>query len=170
MVAGLTVAIPFILINLCSDAYFYGYWTVPQYNFIYVNVVLGLSKYFGEMPWFYYINHLYNEFCEIETYGLPIFFLMSIRQMNGTLSPASGNGWMQKIKGETAKERLIRTPFVLIFFFTNFVILSAITHKELRFITVLVQIGQIAQAFMITWCFDTRDVILKALEINGYHP
>ena len=138
VVAGLTIAIPFILINLCSDAYFYGYWTVPQYNFVYVNVVLGLSKYFGEMPWFYYINHLYNEFCEIETYGLPIFFLMSVRQLNGTLSPASGNGWMKKIKGETPKERLIRTPFMMIFFFTNFTILSAITHKELRFITVLV--------------------------------
>jgi len=40
---------------------------------------LGISKYFGEMPWFYYINHLYNEFCEIETYGLPVFFLMSVR-------------------------------------------------------------------------------------------
>jgi hypothetical protein len=23
---------------------------------------------------------------------------------------------------------------------------------------------------MITWCFDTRDVFLKTLEINGYHP
>ena len=58
--------------------------------------------------------------------------------MNGTLTPASGNGWMKKIKGETPSERLIRIPFVLIFFFTNFTILSALAHKELRFITVLV--------------------------------
>ena len=138
LVAGLTITIPTILINLASDAHFYGYFTIPQYNFVYVNVVLGISKYFGEMPWFYYISHLYNEFCEIESYGFPVFFLMSVRQMNGTLTPASGNGWMKKIKGETPSERLIRIPFVLIFFFTNFTILSALAHKELRFITVLV--------------------------------
>lgn len=138
LVAGLTITIPTILVNLMSDAHFYGYFTVPQYNFVYVNVVMGISKYFGEMPWFYYISHLYNEFCEIESYGFPVFFLMSVRQMNGTLTPASGNGWMKKIKGETPSERLIRIPFVLIFFFTNFTILSALAHKELRFITVLV--------------------------------
>lgn len=79
LVAGLTITIPTIALNLASDAYFYGYFTVPQYNFVYVNVVLGISKFFGEMPWYYYINHLYNEFCEIETYGLPVFFLMSVR-------------------------------------------------------------------------------------------
>ena len=105
---------------------------------MYVNVVLGISKFFGEMPWFYYISYLYNEFCEIETYGFPVFFLMSVRQMNGTLSPASGSGWAKKIKGETPHERLIRVPFVLIFFLTNFAILSALSHKEMRFITVLV--------------------------------
>lgn len=167
LVAGLTITIPFVLLNLMSDAYFYGYFTVPQYNFVYVNVVLGISKYFGEMPWFYYISHLYNEFCEIETYGIPVFFLMSVRQLNGTLTPSSGRGWSKLIKGETPAERLIRTPFVLIFFFTNFIILSSVTHKEMRFITVLVQIGQIAQGYMITWCFDTRDVILKSLLLGG---
>mmetsp|Transcript_38951 Transcript_38951/g.59219 ORF Transcript_38951/g.59219 Transcript_38951/m.59219 type:complete len:170 (-) Transcript_38951:1261-1770(-) len=55
VVAGLTITIPCCLINLASDAYFYGYFTVPQYNFVYVNVVMGISKFFGEMPWFYYI-------------------------------------------------------------------------------------------------------------------
>lgn len=29
IVAGLTIAIPICLTNLVSDAYFYGYWTVP---------------------------------------------------------------------------------------------------------------------------------------------
>jgi len=70
---------------------------------------------------------------------------------------------MKRIKGETPAERLIRAPFLLVFFFTNFMILSALAHKEMRFITSLVQIGQIAQAYMITWCFDTREVLLRAL-------
>lgn len=79
LIAGATIAVPAVLINLVSDAHFYGYWTVPQYNFVYVNVVLGLSKFFGEMPWYYYVENIYNEFCEIETYGIPIFFLISVR-------------------------------------------------------------------------------------------
>jgi len=78
-VAGVTIAIPLFVINLLSDSYWYGYFTVPQYNFVYVNVVLGISKYFGEMPWYYYIEYVVNEFCEIESYGLAVFFLLSLR-------------------------------------------------------------------------------------------
>lgn len=55
----------------------------------------------------------------------------------------------------------------MIFFFTNFTILSSLAHKEMRFITCLVQIGQIAQAYMITWCFDCRDVLLRFMLIKG---
>jgi hypothetical protein len=90
------------------------------------------------MPWYYYINNIYNEFCEIETYGLPIFFLLSVRQFNGTLTPASGNGWFRKIIGETPAHKMIRVPFLLIFFFVTFVMLSSLEHKEMRFITSLV--------------------------------
>lgn len=138
VVAGLTIAIPIVLVNLVSDAYFYGYWTVPQYNFIYVNVVMGLSKFFGEMPWYYYQDNLYNEFCEIESYGIPIFFLMSTRQWFGTLSPSSGNGVQPRIQSETPSSELIRAPFIMVYFFTTFAVLSSLSHKEMRFITTLV--------------------------------
>ena len=62
---------------------------------------MGLSKFFGEMPWYYYQDNLYNEFCEIESYGIPIFFLMSARQWFGTLSPSSNDGVQPKYEGET---------------------------------------------------------------------
>jgi len=42
---------------------------------------------------------------------------------------------MEKIKGETPRDKLIRFPFVLLFFMINFVVLSALAHKEMRFIT-----------------------------------
>ena len=29
LVAGATIAVPAVLVNLISDAHFYGYWTVP---------------------------------------------------------------------------------------------------------------------------------------------
>lgn len=48
--------------------------------------------------------------------------------------------------------------------------LSSLEHKEMRFITSLVQIGQIAQAYMITWCFDAREVFLITLKNWGYRP
>lgn len=58
--------------------------------------------------------------------------------MFGTLSPSSGNGWQPRIEGETPARKLIRTPFLLIYFFTTFSVLSALSHKEMRFITTLV--------------------------------
>mmetsp|Transcript_13670 Transcript_13670/g.23283 ORF Transcript_13670/g.23283 Transcript_13670/m.23283 type:complete len:151 (+) Transcript_13670:843-1295(+) len=79
VVAGLSITVPLILLNLLSDAQNYGYFTVPQYNFVYVNVVLGLSKFFGEMPWYYYLDQLVDQFCEVQTWGIPIFFLLSTR-------------------------------------------------------------------------------------------
>jgi len=70
---------------------------------------------------------------------------MSVRQWNGTLYSYSGNGWLKKVvEGETPREKLIRVPFMAIFFLTNVIILSALGHKEMRFITNVILIGQIA--------------------------
>ena len=132
-----------------------------------MNVVLGISKYFGEMPWYYYLEFIYNIFCEIETFGFLIFFMLSIRQVFGTLTPASGNGWRPKRSDEVTVKKLTRAPFLLIFFFTNFIVVSSLAHKELRFITTCVQIGNIAAAYMITWCYDTRIVVLQILKRKG---
>lgn len=40
----------------------------------------------------------------------------------------------------------------------------------MRFITTLVQIGQIAQAYQLTWCFDCRQVLLEWLRLRGLNP
>lgn len=103
--------------------------------------MLGLSKNFGTSPWYYYVHHIYNEFAEIETYGLPILFFMSYKQGKGTLSPASGNGWMKKIFGETSHDKLTRSPFIVIFFVINFIAMTIVQHKEIRFLTSLMCIG-----------------------------
>ena len=52
---------------------------------------------------------------------------------------------------------------------TNIVILSALSHKESRFITCIVLIGQIAQGYMITIIYDCREVLLQYLKLNGYN-
>lgn len=63
---------------------------------------------------------------------------MSTRQWFGTLSPSSSNGLQPSTPGETPSKDLIRAPFVMIYFFTTFAVLSYVEHKEMRFITTLV--------------------------------
>lgn len=99
---------------------------------------MGISKFFGEMSWFFYINDIYNQFCEIESYGIACFFLLTMRQINGNLTPTSGNGWLKRRDGETPAEKLTRIPFVIIFFMFSFLVLSSVAHKEMRFITPLI--------------------------------
>jgi hypothetical protein len=48
---------------------------------------------------------------------------------------------MKKIKGETPHEKLIRVPFMAIFYLTNVFVLSSLGHKEMRFITNVILIG-----------------------------
>ena len=69
LVAGFTIAIPMLLFNIFIDAQWYGFWTFPQWNFVYWNVIEGISKHFGIEPFWFYFDKLNNEFCEIESYG-----------------------------------------------------------------------------------------------------
>lgn len=57
-VAGLTVAVPWMVLSVLIDSWYYGVWTVPQVNFVVVNVVENLSIYFGVEPWHFYLDHL----------------------------------------------------------------------------------------------------------------
>jgi hypothetical protein len=141
LVAGLSVAIPLFGANIAIDTYFYGFPTVPQYNFVYWNVLYGISEYFGREPFYYYFDYFNNEFCEIESYGFAVFTLMMVKMMHGKIGSCSGNGWMAKIVGETPGEKILKIPFILGFFCTNLFVLSALKHKEVRFITNILIIG-----------------------------
>lgn len=55
-----------------------------------------------------------------------------------------------------------------VFFLTNAIVLSALGHKEMRFITNIILIGQIAQGYMITYLFDARHFILESMEGSTY--
>jgi hypothetical protein len=132
--------------------------------------VKGLSKFFGEMPWYYYVESVYTQFCEIESYGVACFMLLTVRQINGNLTPTSGNGWLSKRVGEKGADQLTRIPFVMIFFLTNFFVLSSLGHKEMRFIAPLIMIGNICMSYMITWCLDCREVFLNFIKIKGVNP
>ena len=58
--AGVLVAIPTIGFSIALDSWYYGKLAIPQYNFVYINVVQNLSNKFGIEVWFYYIFQLKN--------------------------------------------------------------------------------------------------------------
>lgn len=55
ILAGLFVTIPMCIASTLLDSYYYGAFTVPQYNFIGINVLENLSIYFGIDPWYFYL-------------------------------------------------------------------------------------------------------------------
>mmetsp|Transcript_102605 Transcript_102605/g.141885 ORF Transcript_102605/g.141885 Transcript_102605/m.141885 type:complete len:139 (-) Transcript_102605:36-452(-) len=54
LVAAFIIAVPIIGINVLLDSYFFdptlSTWTFTGYNFLNVNLVEGISSYFGEQP------------------------------------------------------------------------------------------------------------------------
>ena len=57
IMSAVTVAIPCMGLMFYIDSCYYGgeEWTVTSYNFLKTNVLEGLSRYFGEDPWFWYV-------------------------------------------------------------------------------------------------------------------
>ena len=68
ILSAITVAIPCIAFMVYVDTLYYGSedWTITSLNFLKVNVLAGLSKFFGEDPWFMYIvGHAFGLFTAI---------------------------------------------------------------------------------------------------------
>ena len=113
--AGIFVALPTMVFSVALDSWYYGQLTVPQYNFLHINVVQNLSNKFGVEVWFYYI-YLLKDFLNetdgdtISLLGLSVF---TVFQIYGRLNP-----------------EISRFPFFLPFIFANLYVLSIVQHKE----------------------------------------
>lgn len=68
--AGLFVTIPCMMFSILLDSWYYGTFTIPQINFVHVNVVENVSKYFGVDPWFFYLQGFEEEFCTFYWAGI----------------------------------------------------------------------------------------------------
>ena len=65
LLSALTVAIPCMAFMVYVDTLYYDSddWTVTSVNFLKVNILEGLSKFFGEDPWYMYvIGHAFGLF------------------------------------------------------------------------------------------------------------
>lgn len=135
--AGICIAVPVFLSSVLADSMYYGTFTIPQINFVYINVVDNISKCFGIEPWYYYIIELIEfvtvekGFFPVQMFGLSLFTLY---QANG-LIPLQSEGTGSKFQT------------LLIFILSNLFVLSKIEHKEQRFMT------QIFPLFAIYWAF-----------------
>jgi hypothetical protein len=85
LVSGLSVTVPACLVSILIDSFYYGVLTIPQINFVHVNVVENVSKYFGMDPWFFYIKGFGEEFCTIYFLGLFGLSLLTVQQVCGSL-------------------------------------------------------------------------------------
>lgn len=122
LVAGLSVTVPVCALSVFIDSYYYGVFTIPQVNFVHVNVVENVSKYFGFEPWYFYIEGFKEEFCTVYFLGLFGLSLFTVQQMCGSLKAFNAN-----VNGAS------RIPSLFVFIIAYLTVLSMVDHKELRF-------------------------------------
>lgn len=119
ILSGIFVALPILALCTYVDTVYYGgnEWVFTGINFLKVNVVHGLSKYFGEDPWYWYLAAfaplIYTAIYPIVLYA-------------NTL----GHMEIQSKKGQPAY--LTYYVCFYVFFF------SVIPHKEARFLLPLI--------------------------------
>lgn len=118
LVSGVVVAIPIVFLVTVLDSWYYSQdleqfeWTFTGLNFMIVNVVEGLSKYFGDHPtWFYVFAFMPGIFTVAYPLVLYSFYFLTA----------------DNLKSGKCPEIMITT----IFYITVF---SLIPHKEMRFL------------------------------------
>lgn len=107
--AGVFIAVPTLAVSILIDCLAYDRFTVPQINFVHVNVVENISKYFGVSPWSYYIEELPEFIMSYDGIDTALFgfCLLTVCQLN------TG-----------------RVPFFALFSLATLLVLSGIPHKE----------------------------------------
>jgi len=161
--ATIIVVMPIMATTIAMDTYMYGTdkIMIPQINFIWVNIIEGISKHFGEMPIYWYNQMVVNEFCENQQLGFKALLLLSVQQYSGDLQRISGGLTDANLdKGHT----VTRFPFILIYIVCYLIIHMVIPHKEPRFLITVFLLGQIAQAYIFQQFYNLRTLVLSQLQ------
>lgn len=71
--SGIFVALPilFVLVYIDTEHYQSDSWVFTGWNFLKMNVIHGLSKYFGEEPWFTYAFVEFPKFTTLMYFNMP---------------------------------------------------------------------------------------------------
>jgi len=135
--SSIFVALPIILVCILIDTTMYGSstWVVTSYNFLQMNIVMGLSKTFGEDPWHWYLTFM----MPVNITILTPFVFVSVLYTH--------------VQQSLAKLKIPYITFYVVFYVFFF---SLIAHKEIRFMLpvwsfILVCIGELWSIAMKTW-------------------
>lgn len=113
-----------------SDRLYFGQWTFPPYHTMYFNLSQDLAVFYGEMDWHYYLS---QGITQLAMTFLP-FVLVGLYKFTTSFNPAA----------TAMQSNALRTmSFAVI---TTIMILSFISHKEVRFIYPLLPILHILAA------------------------
>ena len=115
LLSGIFVALPILFACVWIDTKFYSSdtWVITGYNFLEMNIIYGLSKFFGEDPPWYYLT----------TASLAIFTILYPLVMYTSS--------YSHFKAQWAKGKVPYMAYFTIFYVLFF---SAIRHKEIRFL------------------------------------
>ncbi|KAL2257408.1 hypothetical protein VTK26DRAFT_212 [Humicola hyalothermophila] len=135
VVCGTTV----LAVSLVSDRLYFGFWTFPPYKWLYFNISQSLAVFYGHMPWHYYLS---QGVPLLTTTFLP-FSLVSLYKATVSKQPPG------------LQSNIVRALSLTLL--GMLVVLSLISHKEVRFIYPLLPILHIVAAPYLT-SFFTKPV------------
>lgn len=106
-----------LLFSLLVDRFYYQTWAFPPLNFLYFNVVQSLSSFYGNNNWHYYLSE-----------GYPLLLTTAL--------PFALTGIYNALRSDSTLPAIPRTTLFQLATISIFVpfALSAISHKEVRFI------------------------------------
>lgn len=119
-----------LLLSALSDRLYFNQWTFPPYHFLRFNVAADLAVFYGEMDWHYYLS---QGITQLTMTFLP-FALIGLYKTTTSSSPGA-----TALQSNTLKT----LSFTVV---TTMVVLSLISHKEVRFILPLLPILHILAA------------------------
>jgi phosphatidylinositol glycan class B len=125
-----------LALSLASDRLYFGFWTFPPHKWLYFNLSQALAVFYGRMPWHYYLSQ-----------GVPL--------LTTTFLPFCVIGLWKAFaspqKLPNSQSSVLRTLSLVSA--GMILLLSLISHKEVRFIYPLLPIFHIAGAPYITSFF-----------------
>ena len=122
LIAGVFIALPLIVILVAVDTWFYlgtvngKDWVFTSWNFVQMNVIEGLSEFFGTDAWNHYIR---KELPSIFMTMYPLMLISNLTHLNTM--------WNKS-----------KTPYLVYYNIFYIALFSAIPHKEMRFLLPIV--------------------------------
>ena len=137
LLAAITVALPVIALTVLIDtSYFLGKldgknWVFTSYNFLRINILEGLSEYFGSHPWSFYLTKFGPE---IFTLVYPLVILACFLHVRN-------------------KFNVNQSPYLTYYCVFYVSVFSGIPHKELRFLLPIIPFAMLLAGELIAKTF-----------------